>query len=401
MSKSMKKYPKYISDTFPEVTRQTNIEILLDKKEDSGYRVAGHFAIQPVYQDGNVPEFHTTSNNLFIEDGTIISSSPLDILIRNGILVSSGQVVLPDGLKYTGYTFYREFIDKNYHSIDKYRKLDKVPSDVLNENDCLKFAESIAVFMKFQNVIVFTKQLQQDLGPMVLQFKDAINNQSIFRSSRRDFTSFGIDDENNRRITQILREKLPEKVDNNAVPDQGEIYAMVSSKHIDGKSDYHIAFVIYNDNNINITLEAEADNGLNYQPKFCIYDRQHQGNTFHRRWTGELYQNRTSKNDKQRYKGLYNNGHTVVLSMKHDISDINSIFDNGEIPSEYREPVPLPVLPSELTKRKRYHSKGSRESRESKKYTSHSNSRNRKTRSRSRSRSRTRNRNTTLTRIRR
>jgi hypothetical protein len=106
-----------------------------------------------------------------------------------------------------------------------------------------------------------------------------------------------------------------------AIPKNGETYAIVRTKVVADKSPYHIAFVLYTHNNVNITLEAEADNRNDYQPKFCLYDTNPDGHTFHRRWSGELFKNDTSTAGSDRYNSLYNNGETIVLK-----TNVNNII---------------------------------------------------------------------------
>jgi hypothetical protein len=157
-----------------------------------------------------------------------------------------------------------------------------------------------------------------------------------------------------------------------AIPNQGELYAIVRTKSIRNRSSYHIAYVIYSDDRINITIEAEADNETQYQPKFCLYDKNPLGNTFHKRWTGELYK----RSDRVNY--LYKNGVTVVLTMRPDIRTTNAVFDNGIIPTGVRRPVAvaMPIFVQNTsssrtrgTTRKRSSSRNSRESSKSAKRT--------------------------------
>jgi hypothetical protein len=53
---------------------------------------------------------------------------------------------------------------------------------------------------------------------------------------------------------------------------------------------YHIAYVIYTHQNVNITLEASADAGNLYYPEFSFYDINPNGNTFHKKYS-QYYQN--------------------------------------------------------------------------------------------------------------
>jgi hypothetical protein len=97
---------------------------------------------------------------------------------------------------------------------------------------------------------------------------------------------------------------------NNAIPLKGESYAIVRKNLIDDEAPYHIAFVLYTHQNINITLEAAADAGNEYYPRFCFYDINPNGLTFHKfNSTGYL------------------NGETIVLKTR-DINTILKEIDN-------------------------------------------------------------------------
>ena len=321
---------------YPELYRDTNIQILYDKKRDTGYRVAGAFAIKPVHLKDELPEFQTTSNELYIEHGTVFDG-PLNTLIQSGLLTHLGNIELPNQKTYAKYEFYRELMDDRSEDDEK----------AVNENDCLKFAESITSFVNLhKNAIIFNKQLQQDVGPSVLQYRDVLqHNPTNSRPKRRTSVKstspkspqsfhFGDSDRKNR---DLLKQVNPAKIDNDAIPDEGELYAIVRRRSTHDRSSYHIAYVIYSGDTINITIEAEADNETRYQPKFCLYDKNLLGNTFHRRWTGELYK------DSDRANQLYENGRTVVLTMQPGIRTIEALFDKGTIPRGVRRQVTMPI----------------------------------------------------------
>ena len=109
----------------------------------------------------------------------------------------------------------------------------------------------------------------------------------------------------------------------------GESYAIVRKK-INENTAYHASFVVYTHDGVNITLEAEADAGPSYQPKFCLYDTNPEGNTFHRRWSAELYKKSKNENHQFRYKALYNNGETIVLKSRI-LSDILSELEKERL----------------------------------------------------------------------
>ena len=94
-------------------------------------------------------------------------------------------------------------------------------------------------------------------------------------------------------------------------------------------------------------MEAEADAGQTYQPKFCFYDTNPEGNTFHRRWSAELYKKSADPEHKLRYDALYNNGETIVLQSRN----MNDIMK--EIAQEKSKLVSVPVPVSLPVKKKR------------------------------------------------
>ena len=116
--------------------------------------------------------------------------------------------------------------------------------------------------------------------------------------------------------TTFIIHNPKDKKNNLAVPTNGESYAIVRKKIFSGNAPYHIAFVLYTQNNVNITLEAEADNKNDYTPKFGFYDITPNGKTFHRRWSAEMYKDSTDLDKQFRYNVLYNNGETIVLKTR-------------------------------------------------------------------------------------
>jgi len=334
---------------FPETIVDTNIEILYDKKKkDTGYRVAGGFAIKPFHLKDELPEFQTTSNELYIEHGAQIRG-PLYSLIQSGIFRSLGDIELPNKKTYTKYEFYRPLMDK---------RTDNDDSEV-NENDCLKFAESITSFVNIhENADILNRQLQQDTGPTILQYRDLVmkdlsppkkgntRTKRVYSTIVSKFIpNFGESNTNNRKLMKLVN---PGHIDDLAIPNQGELYAIVRSTPTRDRSPYHIAYVIYSDDAVNITIEAEADNESEYQPKICIYDRELR-NTFHCRWTGELY--KTS--DPHRVNYLYGNGRTVVLTMQDGIKNTRDLFYRNIIPHDLKEQVTTPIIVQDTNSRQR------------------------------------------------
>lgn len=119
-------------------------------------------------------------------------------------------------------------------------------------NDCLQFAEGLA-----------------------LERMDWSGKASIFREKKSN-RLFGVSDENNILIA-ISSDKGRE-----ALPQIGEAYAVVSLRIVEGKSPYHIAFVIEMDGNTRITLEANACEDR-LIPLFSMYSME-EGNTFYDAW---------------------------------------------------------------------------------------------------------------------
>ena len=248
---------------------------------------------------------------------------------------------------YKKYKFYRSLRD-----LRKFNKKGKEIGVSLNENDCLKFAESIS--MAYQNnnnpKDLFDQMIKADESPSALKMTNNV--------------LFG--DESYEKNIENL--KIISVKNDYAIPTQGELYTIVNkiiketdvenmiinyfdeddfkrrglTKELDisnGVLDsmkttmtykiiektnppYHVAFVIYTHNGVNITLEAEADNESDYLPKFCFYDTDPSGLTFHKRWSGKLdYIMSKSEEEfrfdndgnKERYETLYNNAETIVL----------------------------------------------------------------------------------------
>ena len=300
----------------------------------------GSFAIKPTAAEGYKAEFQTNSNNLYIVNDYIIdANSALANLIKgNFIIKKSSDVELTmkiSGLdivkKYDEYEFHRPLKDER-----KYNKYGPIDDDVsVNENDCLKFGECLTVAHKTNDMNLFNEKLKAQYGPPILQ--SSMNEKSFGATN---------DDADNIKIVKTI----PTNAKNNyAVPKNGESYAIVRKKIIKESAPYHIAFVLYTHESVNITLEAEADNKNNYQPKFCFYDINSDGNTFHRRWSGELFKNSNDPVGIERYNALYNNAETIVLKSR-SVDDILK-----EVDEENAKNVPIKEVDEEkpVTKGKR------------------------------------------------
>jgi hypothetical protein len=250
----------------------------------------GLFAIEP--SGVNLKD----SKYLYIKtdkvDEILTSNSALSNLIKNEFIVldilektRTLKMVL-GGLDientYNKYIFHRPLIDKR-----KYSKSGVVNSSdkSLNENDCLKFGECMTVMSQKPDMNRFNTMIQADTSPPVLQYSSLKNKK------------FGESDE----LNIELLSKIPEsKKNNNAIPENGESYAIIRSEIVEKSAPYHIAFVLYTHQNINITLEASADEGKEYYPQFSFYDTNSDGYTFH-----------------NLYSKYYTNGETVVLKTRN------------------------------------------------------------------------------------
>ena len=125
----------------------------------------GAFAICPEEYVGFVSFKQRDSIGLYIRDGLQLVDSPLKSLIDIGFIVSDGKVHklkrrvggLDETVKYNRYTFFRPLSDKRRYL--GYRQ--PVENDtIVNENDCLKFAESLSVASDTLKKTVFTKLLR-------------------------------------------------------------------------------------------------------------------------------------------------------------------------------------------------------------------------------------------------
>jgi len=269
------------------------------------------FAIRPedgtIEEDGteNDPEEQTSSPYLYIKKGLVlVDSSPLAKLKAMGLIIESNTEFTKTN--YTAYQFHRELLDtinydKNGIALSRTKKPryeDRPDPKIYNENDCLKFGEAMAIAMRSGNMDYVVRHLRTDITKPELCVTTHDRQQLLFG-----------DKEN---ININLYKKVS-GIDNEAIPNPGEAYAIVRRKVLDDRAPYHIAFVLYQDNGINITLEAEAGGGEGnpdgaYLPRFAFYDTNPMGYTFHKRWAGQLPGDTADRIDL-----LYSNGNTIVL----------------------------------------------------------------------------------------
>lgn len=228
----------------------------------------GAFAIRPE-EYADLESFdHRDSIGIYIREDLQLVDSPLKRLTSRKFVVSDEKTYTIGRVKYKRFMFYRPLTDKRVykdgHPIDDGR--------FRNENDCLKFAESMSVANDTLRKNVFDKLVRADSSPCVYRAKDAP-------------LLFGLSDANNIKI--LARTTT---INHHAFPSPGEAYAIVRKKLALGSAPYHIAYVLYTNNGVNITLEASADSGPDYYPRFGFYDTK---NTFHK-VLSDLYKNGTT-----------------------------------------------------------------------------------------------------------
>ena len=237
----------------------------------------GAFAIRPEKYEGFISFEQRDSIGLYIRDGLQLVDSPLKRLINRGFIVSDGKLHKIPGRvgKYNRYTFFRPLVDnRKYLGYHQPVENDKR----VNENDCLKFAESISVASDTLKKTVFNKLIRSNSSPCVYQAKDV---PLLFGES---------DLKNKKMLTKITT------INNSVFPSAGESYAIVRRELVMDSAPYHIAYVLYSNNGVNITLEANADDGAEYYPRFGFYDTK---KTFHKLFVD-----------------MYTNGTTIVLQSR-------------------------------------------------------------------------------------
>lgn len=237
----------------------------------------GAFAIRPEEYDEFISFTQRDSIGLYIRNGLQLVDSPLKRLIDGGFITDDGKrhkIPGRDGT-FTRFVFFRPLTDKR-----KYLGYRQAVDDDrhINENDCLKFAESLSVVSETLRKMVFAKQLRSHSSPCVYQAKDLP-------------LLFGESDAKNRKMLAKIA-----TTNHKAFPSAGEAYAIVRRELVVGSAPYHIAFVLYSNDDVNITLEANADDGPEYYPRFGFYDTK---KTFHKL-----------------FSDMYTNGTTIVLQSR-------------------------------------------------------------------------------------
>jgi hypothetical protein len=294
------------------------------KDDDGKYRFTSDyvFMVEPILENVKKEKHLVTNNSPFLyirkeEYNDIIQNrpinhidyTPLKKLIENGFIEKDKdepeikKTFFKTRTKNYNYEYYkckfhRTLTDEIYGKDDDY-----VNNNYLkNENDCLSFSECMTVanykpdtglFDRMIGVIDVTEKEEQKKGKggiePALQVKGTTN-------------IFGVTDKKN----IALSKKYPEDdKDHKANPAVGESYAIINinKKDNDGSNPYHIGFVLCKDNNLNITIEAFADQGTDFVVKFSIYDTKDPLYTFH-----------------SSYKMLFDNSTTIILESR-DLND--------------------------------------------------------------------------------
>ena len=268
------------------------------------------------------------SHHLYInEKATIDPLSPLAKFINRGLIIqvgyldtfvkrNKGEDVESVELHYMKepevyekiegtflkFRFFRKLLDTRYSKSGLFSE--KEGKKYYNENDCLHFAEFLTMTHGVEPE-QYTCPFPYNYEASALKAKteDDVSDENIFGMS---------DEENIDLLTNIPMDQ----VNNNAIPQPGESYAIVR-KEMKNTNMYHIAFCLYSHNGVNITLEANADNGRLYLPTFNLYDTNPKGLTFH-----------------NRYRFVYDNSITIVLKQRNIDKVLQEIFHESETKME-------------------------------------------------------------------
>lgn len=270
-------------------------------------------------KDLNIAIIKSDSNFLYIKQGYHIDSSPLLNLINNNFIKKIEEnkniISINDGLTplyYDVYQFYKHLLDETANKLDE----DINEDEYINENDCLQFGECLTYLNHNTDKNIFEELLRKkEIIPML---KSNITNETFSEG------------EGYKQYPKYIKKIDIEYKNNKAVPIQGETYAIVRKKTKDGEHPYHIGYVLYNHDGVNITLEASAGNGYKYYPTFNFYDTNEYGNTFHRTYNGEKYLLENKDKKHPQHDDFYTNGETIVLKSR-PIDDILNDMANESI----------------------------------------------------------------------
>lgn len=257
-----------------------------------------NFAIKPLRPTYYITDkqveipYQSESEFLFINKkhlDDLEPTSPLKKFIDNGLIIKASQnTILINTQKntkkskkthtiehYYKYKFYKTLTDKREYDVNIVVDTDE-NHEKINENDCLKFSECLTYVDQTNTISHLEDMLIASENPPVLR-------------SKVTKVKFGehADEEKNATILNDIDAKYK---NHNAIPSMGESYGIVVKPKTKYEgSPYHIAFVLYTNNEVNITLEAFADRKDNYLPRFGFYDINQNGYTFHRYYSGEIY----------------------------------------------------------------------------------------------------------------
>jgi hypothetical protein len=199
-----------------------------------------------------------TENKIYL----YVHSDHVDFSEKYGFLK---KMSIPN-LMLNGYTIFR--FENQFKKKDKKRKIEY--------NDCLRMAEELTCGIK-----------NYDKEQSILEEK---------------YTGriFGVEDEENEKIAKKLMsiKKYKTSINDKALPEVGETYAIIRKQTYEEENPYHIAHVLFNDDDTNITLEANAGNPKLKYPEFEIYGFKNDG---------------TYKTFYSTYKDIYEDSVTTVL----------------------------------------------------------------------------------------
>jgi len=205
--------------------------------------------------------------SLYVLKDYPLHESPLTNFIEDGLIVLIEKEVklhltVQKKMKinyYDRYTFFRDLLDKRKYVNGVPRT--KAKEYKLNENDCLKFGECLTLMNQTRDLELFEFLIKKGTSPPVLQSKAT----QLAIGEGYDEHEFFLT-----KLNELEEDK--DEINNYASPKEGEAYGMIRKEGVVGESDYHIAYVLYRDDKVNITLEAYADQGATFRPGFGLYD---------------------------------------------------------------------------------------------------------------------------------